>query len=132
MYVFGGGSQESFSAILRLSPGSATGAPITATQVGSLPTAASDVACAVLDGTVYVVGDTRALNRCEPSSRGRPGRSRGTVAMLPKPLRYAAAAAVGRQILIAGGTSGEAASRDVYAFDPAAAACRGSARSRSR
>jgi N-acetylneuraminic acid mutarotase len=38
--------------------------------------------------------------------------------MLPKPLRYAAVASVGRELVIAGGTSGETASADVYRFDP--------------
>ena len=121
VYLFGGGSQESFSAILRLSPGSATGAPITATQIGSLPTAASDVACAVLDGTVYVVGGYTGSYPLRTIVSWSPGTQPREVAMLPRPLRYAAAAAVGKQILIAGGTSDEAASRDVYAFDPAGA-----------
>jgi N-acetylneuraminic acid mutarotase len=40
------------------------------------------------------------------------------VAELPRPLRYAAVAAVGGQVLIAGGTSGTAARREVYRFDP--------------
>jgi len=38
--------------------------------------------------------------------------------LLPKPLRYAAVAAVGGTLVIAGGTSGESASRDIYRFDP--------------
>ncbi len=120
VYVFGGGIQESFSAIMRLSPAGA-GAPFTATQVGSLPTAASDVACAVLDGTVYVVGGYTGSEPLRTVVAWSPGSQPRTVATLPKPLRYAAAAAVGRQILIAGGTSGETASRDVYAFDPVGA-----------
>jgi N-acetylneuraminic acid mutarotase len=44
------------------------------------------------------------------------------VGTLPKPLRYAAVASTGSQIVIAGGTSGEAASREVYRFDPSTGA----------
>jgi N-acetylneuraminic acid mutarotase len=49
----------------------------------------------------------------------RPGAAARVAGTLPKPLRYAAVAAVGGRLIIAGGTSGEAASRDVYSFDPA-------------
>jgi hypothetical protein len=38
--------------------------------------------------------------------------------MLPKPLRYAAVAEQAGRLVIAGGTSGVAASQDVYRFDP--------------
>jgi hypothetical protein len=37
---------------------------------------------------------------------------------MPRPLRYAAVAAVGGAVLIAGGTSGTAARREVLRFDP--------------
>ena len=36
----------------------------------------------------------------------------------PQPLRYAAVAAAGGKLTIAGGTSGEETSRDIYRFDP--------------
>jgi N-acetylneuraminic acid mutarotase len=42
------------------------------------------------------------------------------VAHIPHPLRYAAVAAAGSRLIIAGGTSGDQATRDVYAFDPVA------------
>ena len=48
----------------------------------------------------------------------QPGRSPRVVAELPKPLRYAAAGEVDGRLLIAGGTSGVQASRDIYSFDP--------------
>ena len=47
-----------------------------------------------------------------------PGRSPRVVAELPRPLRYAAVAAVGGRVLIAGGTSGTAARREILRFDP--------------
>jgi N-acetylneuraminic acid mutarotase len=40
------------------------------------------------------------------------------VAHLPRPLRYAAVAAVGGRLLIAGGTSGVTSQRAILAFDP--------------
>jgi N-acetylneuraminic acid mutarotase len=47
---------------------------------------------------------------------------------LPRPLRYAAAATDGRRLLVAGGTDGVRASRDVYSFDPASGRARRIAR----
>ena len=44
--------------------------------------------------------------------------------MLPRPLRYAAVAAVGGRVLIAGGTSGVTAERAILSFDPATRAVR--------
>jgi len=41
------------------------------------------------------------------------------VATLPRPLRYAAVAAVDGRVLIAGGTSGVVAERAILSFDPA-------------
>ena len=86
--------------------------------MGALPTPASDVACAVLGGTVYVVGGYTGQEPLSSIVAWSPGTQPHTVATLPKPLRYASVAAVGRRIMIAGGTSGETVSRDVYAFEP--------------
>lgn len=162
VYVFGGGQQESFSTILRLSPASSEGAAgetgttgetgtstetstagettataeaartgeaatstsgtpapsLTATKVGTLPTPASDVACAVIGGTVYIVGGYTGQEPLRSIVAWSPGAQPHAVGTLPKPLRYAAVAAVGGRILIAGGTDGETVSRDVYAFEP--------------
>ena len=49
----------------------------------------------------------------------RPGGPARTVAKLPLALRYAAVAAVGGQLVIAGGSHGEAAEREILRFDPA-------------
>jgi hypothetical protein len=49
----------------------------------------------------------------------RPGQPVRDVATLPHPLRYAAVAAVGQRILVAGGTTGLVARREVLSVDPA-------------
>jgi hypothetical protein len=111
-YLFGGGVIESFSAITRVSRSGAT------QPAGNLPTAASDVASAVIGDTVYIVGDYTGRRPLRTILAWRPDEPAHVMATLPKPLRYAAVAAIGGRLLIAGGTSGEVASRDVYRFDP--------------
>jgi N-acetylneuraminic acid mutarotase len=49
----------------------------------------------------------------------RPGQAVRDVATLPHPLRYAAVAAVGSRVLVAGGTDGVTARREVLSIDPA-------------
>jgi len=125
VYLFGGGEQTSFSGILKVPPAAlqpgASGSGAEAEQVGSLPTPASDVACAVIGGTVYVIGGYTGQEPLRSIIAWRPGSSPRLVASLPKPLRYASVGVVGGRILIAGGTSGVHSSREVYAFEPAAA-----------
>jgi N-acetylneuraminic acid mutarotase len=48
----------------------------------------------------------------------RPGAATRVVGMLPRPLRYAAVAAVDGRVLVAGGTSGTTAERAILSFDP--------------
>ena len=48
-----------------------------------------------------------------------PGRALRVVAEMPRPLRYAAVAAVDGRVYIAGGTSGTTARREILRFDPA-------------
>jgi hypothetical protein len=77
---------------------------------------ASDVAAAVIGGTVYVVGGytgTAPLSTVGAWTGSGVGR---VVAHLPHPLRYAAVGATGGRLIIAGGTSGIEATGDVYAF----------------
>jgi N-acetylneuraminic acid mutarotase len=91
----------------------------TATAVGRLPRAASDVAAASIGGTVYVVGGytgTVPLATIVAWSGSGVGRVVGT---LPHPVRYAAVAAANGRLIIVGGTSGPSATREVYVFDPA-------------
>lgn len=112
VYFFGGGDVGSSSAILRVE------VPGRAMRAGSLPAAASDVAAATIGNTAYVVGGftgTRALNTVVA---WRPGARATVVARLPRPLRYAGVAAAGQRLMISGGTSGLAARREVFSFDP--------------
>jgi hypothetical protein len=110
-FVFGGGESTSFSAIVKTSPEASE-------QVATLPSPASDVACAVAGGTAYVVGGYTGSEPLQTIVAWQPGQAPRVAGRLPKPLRYAAVGTVGARILIAGGTSGTSASRDVYAFDP--------------
>jgi N-acetylneuraminic acid mutarotase len=112
-YLFGGGALTSFSAIVRISSNGTT------QPAGQLPTPASDLATAVISGTVYIVGGYTGQAPLRTILAWRPGGAPArVVGLLPKPLRYAAVAEQGGQLLIAGGTSGVEASRDVYRFDP--------------
>jgi hypothetical protein len=111
-YVFGGGQLTSFAGITRV------GANGIAQAAGSLPTAASDVGCATVDETAYVVGGYTGVEPLRTILAWRPGTAIRVVARLPQPLRYAAVAVLGRQIVIVGGTDGERASEEIYRFDP--------------
>src|SRR5919197_840982 len=117
-------------------------APGTPRLAGSLPQAVHDAGAAALDGRVYVFGGgtaTGSSDRIVELGRGRPAR---VVGRLPAPasdlaaarvgdviyvvggytgnapLRYAAVAAVGLRLLIAGGTDGAHARADILSFDP--------------
>jgi N-acetylneuraminic acid mutarotase len=111
-YLFGGGVISSFAQITRISASGAT------QPAGQLPTPASDVACATIGETVYIVGGYTGVKPLRTILAWHPGAQARVAGLLPDPLRYAALAAVGGQLVIVGGTSGETASRDVYRFDP--------------
>lgn len=113
VYLFGGGVVSSFPQITQIDSTGAT------SPAGRLPTPASDVATAAIDGTVYIVGGYTGVTPLRTILAWRPGTAAKVVATLPKPLRYAAVAASGGKLTIAGGTSGEEASSDIYRFDPA-------------
>ncbi len=113
VYLFGGGVVSSFPQITKIDPTGAT------SPAGRLLTPASDVATAAIDGTVYIVGGYTGVAPLRTILAWRPGATARVVATLPKPLRYAAVAACLGKLVIAGGTSGEEASRNIYRFDPA-------------
>jgi hypothetical protein len=115
-YLFGGGVVSSFPRIIKIVADGAT------RPAGELPTPASDVASATIGDTVYIVGGYTGVTPLRTILAWRPGGQAHVVALLPKPLRYAAVAAVDGALVIAGGTSGESASRDIYRFDPATGA----------
>jgi N-acetylneuraminic acid mutarotase len=108
-YTFGGGSQGSSDAILRDG----------VTNIGSLPAAASDATATTVGHTAYVVGGYDGANPLDTIVAWRPGTRARVVAHLPRPLRYAAVAVVEGRVLIAGGTSGVTARREILSFDPA-------------
>jgi DNA-binding beta-propeller fold protein YncE len=114
-YLFGGGNGVSqLDAILRVDP--ATGG---VTAAGTLPAASSDSAAAPVGGTAYVVGGYTGTRWLDTIVAWRPGAPARVVGHLPTPLRYAAVAAVGGKVVIAGGsTPAGSASRAIYVFDP--------------
>jgi DNA-binding beta-propeller fold protein YncE/N-acetylneuraminic acid mutarotase len=111
-YLFGGGVVSSFPQITKIDADGST------QPAGELPTPTSDVASATIGDTAYIVGGYTGVTPLPTVLAWQPGRQAHLVATLPKPLRYAAVAAVARALVIAGGTSGETASRDIYRFDP--------------
>ena len=114
-YVFGGGDGvRQLDHILRIDP--ATGHVAIA---GRLPAASSDSAVAAIGGTAYLVGGYTGTRWLDTIVAFRPGAPARVVAHLPTALRYAAVAAAGRLLIVAGGSLPDgSASRSVYAFDP--------------
>jgi hypothetical protein len=115
-YLFGGGVVASYPTITRVASSGAT------QPAGRLPTPASDLATTAIGDTVYVVGGYTGVTPLRTILAWRPGQAPRVVATLPKPLRYAAVASASGQLVIAGGTSGESASSDIYRFDPSSGA----------
>jgi YVTN family beta-propeller protein len=118
-YLFGGGNgSQQLSGIVRVDPRSGA-----VKQVGTLPAAASDVSAGVIHDTAYVVGGYTGTRWLDTIVAWRPGRAARVVAHLPTPLRYAAVAADGDELVIAGGsTPAGVASRAVFVFRPEAKA----------
>ena len=71
-----------------------------------------------LGGTAYVVGGYDGVRPLNTIVAWRPGAPARVVARLPQPVRYAAVAAVGGRVLVAGGTPGTGAFPDLVSFDP--------------
>ncbi|HEY3541084.1 MAG TPA: hypothetical protein VGK79_00955 [Gaiellaceae bacterium] len=117
VYAFGGGNGVAqLDQILRIDP--RTGA---AERVASLPAPSSDQAAAALHGTAYVVGGYTGTRWLDTIVAWRPGRPPRVVAHLPHALRYAAVAADGTRIVIAGGSLESGSASDaVYAYTPGA------------
>ncbi len=117
VYVFGGGQFTQYEHILAFDP---TTDAITTT--GALPSAASDVAVTGDGSTGYVVGGFDGVNWLSTILAYSPGSSVRVVAHLPVALRYAAAAIVGGDVIIAGGSTETGVSNDIYKVDPATGA----------
>ncbi len=115
-YVFGGGNGVAqLDGILAVDP--RTGA---AQAAGRLPAPSSDQAGAAIGRTAYIVGGYTGSHWLDTIVAWRPGGRSRVVAHLPHTLRYAAVAAAGNRLVIAGGSLENGTASDaVYAFVPA-------------
>lgn len=111
-YLLGGGNLGSSAAIVEV------GSDGTTRPAGRLPVAASDVSAAALGGSAYVVGGFTGTSPLDTIVAWRLGRPARVVAYLPYPVRYAAVAAARGRLIIAGGTVGTSATREVLSFNP--------------
>ena len=109
VYVFGGGQFSQYSHILAYDPISNR-----ITAAGSLPAAASDVAVATGSSTAYVIGGFDGVHWLNTVLAFTPHQPLRVLTHLPVPLRYASAAVVGNELLIAGGSTPTGASRAIY------------------
>jgi YVTN family beta-propeller protein len=100
VYVFGGGDGTSQLAdIVRVDPHSGA-----SSVVGRLPAASSDSSAGSIGGTAYIVGGYTGARWLDTIVAWRPGKPARVVAHLPFGVRYAAVAADGSRLLIAGGS----------------------------
>jgi YVTN family beta-propeller protein len=114
VYVVGGGDGvRQLDHVVRVDPVSGAAA-----AAGRLPVASSDVGAARVGGTAYVVGGYDGARSLDTVVAVVPGASPRVVAHLPVAIRYPAVAAVGRLLVVAGGTLPDgSATRAVYAVD---------------
>ena len=112
VYVFGGGAAQSSASVQRFDLAADTGR-----IVGSLPRALSDIAAAQTADGVFLVGGYDGRVPRPEIYRTRDGTHFTLVARLPVGLRYPAVAALGTQVVIAGGTSPGGASNRVFVLD---------------
>ena len=93
----------------------------TVAQDGKLPTANYGLAAAVIGHTVYLVGGDSGSAALDGILTWTPGAaSPVSVGLLPVALRYAAVAAVGQQLVIAGGMLASGSASDaIFIFDAA-------------
>ena len=115
-YLLGGGDGVGqHDEILRIDP--ASGA---VTRAGRLPAPSSDQAAAAIGGVAYVVGGYTGARWLDTVVAWRPGGGARIVAHLPFAVRYAAVAAVGSKLVVAGGSLASGAVSDaVLIVDPA-------------
>jgi YVTN family beta-propeller protein len=114
-YLFGGGNGTAqLDAVVSVDPG--TGA---VRDAGRLPAPSSDQAAAALGGSAYVVGGYTGARWLDTVVAWRPGAGSRVAGHLPGALRYAAVAAAGGRVIIAGGSRPDGTASDaVLAFDP--------------
>jgi hypothetical protein len=114
LFVFGGGSSQSSSAVQEFDLRTRHGV-----VVARLPRALSDLVAAAIGGTVYIVGGYDGRTARAEIYRTTDGRRFSLAGRLPVGLRYPAVAAVGGKLVIAGGVSAVGVTAAVYVFDPA-------------
>ena len=112
LYVFGGGVAQSSASVQRFDL-----VTHTARVVATLPRALSDLAVASTVNGVFLVGGYDAHVPRREIYRTTDGTHFTLVARLPVGLRYPAVAALGTNVVIAGGTSPSGASDKVYVLD---------------
>jgi PQQ-like domain len=103
--VFGGGSSASVATVQAFTlPGQGSGHPAgTAVTTGSMPAPRSDAAAVTIGATTYVIGGYDGTRADAPVLATTDGRKFTTIADLPVPVRYPAAAALNGQIFVFGG-----------------------------
>ena len=116
VYLFGGGTNAGTQTDAIVAAPVGAGVP---RGVGRLPAPSSDQAAAAIDGTAYVVGGYTGARWLDSIVAWRPGTKARVAARLPFPLRYAAVAAAGGRLVIAGGSlENGTASSAVLEFTP--------------
>ncbi len=115
VYLFGGGTATTQrDEIVRVPVAGGV-----AKLAGRLPAPSSDQAAASIGDTAYVVGGYTGTRWLDTVVAWRPGSPARVVAHLPFPLRYAAVAAAGGRLVIAGGSLESGAASDaVLVFKP--------------
>ena len=99
--VFGGGNTSTLDQVQALTPGG------TATPVGRLPAAVSDLSAVRVGGAAYVLGGYDGQTPSGSVLQTTSGRAFTRVARLPTPVRYTAATAVDDKIYAFGGELGD-------------------------
>lgn len=115
VYLFGGGDGAAQSDLIQgIDP--ATGR---VSAAGRLPAPSSDQSAAAVDGTAVVVGGYTGSRWLDTVVAWRPGEAARVIGHLPVALRYAAVAAAGGRVVVAGGTTPDGAASDaVLGIDP--------------
>lgn len=114
VFVFGGGAGQSTSTVQRFDLRTRQGS-----VVAQLPRALSDLAAVTIGATAYLVGGFDGRIPRREIYRTSDGRHFTLAGRLPVGLRYPAVAAVGGDLVVAGGITASGASSVVYVFDPA-------------
>jgi outer membrane protein assembly factor BamB len=124
--VFGGGTETSTDTVQALAaPGGTVTPGTTAEDIGTLPTARSDLSAVTLGKFAYVLGGYDGTNPIDSVLATPDGSSFTQVAKLPVPARYLAVATLGGRIFAFGGlTAGGAASDAIREVNPKAGTAR--------